>query len=92
MMIKMIASIVEDELERFIEDYETGQAIETKYVDTLYFEDQNSHNDIEEARRIFIIKANEYLESKNAPYYVNDVNENVMLFDKETDKIVRNNK
>lgn len=88
----MVASIVEDELERFIEDYETGQAIETQYVDTWDFEDQNSHNDIEEARRIFIIKANEYLESKNAPYYVNDVNENVMLFDKTTDKIVRSKK
>lgn len=81
--------LCEEEFERFKEDYEAVQAFGVQYIDTWDFEDSYSHNDIEIARDMFIEKVNKYLESKAAPYYMSYVCENAMLFNKETDEIVR---
>lgn len=71
--------LCEEELERFIEDLGRGEAIGVQYLDTWDYEDDYSHNDIEEARRVFIKKANEILSDTDFPFFMRDVCENAML-------------
>ena len=56
------------------------------YLDTWNYEDEYSHNDIEEARDKFIELANVYFASNSLPYYAREVCENVYLFDKNTNE------
>lgn len=81
-----------DEFEEFKYHYENGEIGDIEYLDTWDFEDDYSHNEIDTARNDFIKMANEYLDQKDAPYYMREVNENAMLCYKGTNAIVRGTK
>ena len=55
-----------------------------RYLDTWDYEDDYSHNDIEDARKNFIELANNYFEENNLPYVAKEVVQNVYIFDKKT--------
>lgn len=78
-----------NELEEFKGHYENGEIGDIKYLDTWDYEDDYSHNEIEEARDDFIKMANKYLEREQSPYYMGEINENAMLCYKGSDAIVR---
>lgn len=54
-----------------------------KYLDTWDYEDEFSHNDIEDARIKFVELANEYFETTNMLYEAREVCDNVYIFDIE---------
>ena len=56
----------------------------TKYLDTWEYEDEYSHNEIEEARQKFIELANGYFRVNMLDYEAREVCENVYLFNKNT--------
>lgn len=56
----------------------------TKYLDTWEYEDEYSHNEIEEARQKFIELANGYFRVNMLDYEARVVCENVYLFNKNT--------
>lgn len=56
------------------------------YVDTWDFEDEYSHNAIDEARYEFLEYANEYFEKENLPYIAKVGIGNVLIFDKKYGK------
>ena len=60
-------------------DIENNDFIETKYLDTWDFEDEYSHNHIDENRDKFIDMANEYFKENNLPYVMREVCENAMI-------------
>lgn len=61
----------------------------TKYLDTWEYEDEYSHNEIEEARQKFIELANGYFRVNMLDYEAREVCENVYLFNKNTGEILR---
>ena len=60
------------------------------YIDTWNYEDEQSDNDMEEARDKFMELANTYFASNSLPYYAREVCENVYLFDKNTNERLYN--
>lgn len=54
-----------------------------KYLDTWDYEDEFSHNDIEDARIKFVELANEYFRTTNMLYEAREVCDNVYIFDVE---------
>lgn len=54
------------------------------YLDTWDYEDEYSHNDIENARDKFIELANGYFRVNMMDYKVKEVCENVYIFNKNT--------
>jgi hypothetical protein len=70
-------------------DIENNDFIETKYLDTWDFEDEYSHNHIDENRDKFIDMANEYFKENNLPYVMREVCENAMICNKDGEIIRR---
>lgn len=54
------------------------------YLDTWDYEDNYSHNDIENARSKFIKLANGYFRVNMMDYEAKEVNENIYIFNKNT--------
>lgn len=76
------------ELDRLKEDIEDDNFREVKYLDTWDFEDEYSHNHIEENREKFIELANDYFKEENLSFVMKEVCENAMVCDKNG-KIIR---
>lgn len=72
-----------EELDNLKEDVEKGDFIGIKYLDTWDFEDEYSHNHIEENREKFIELANEYFYENNLPYIMREACENAIICDKD---------
>lgn len=79
---KMGKYLAYEALEILKEDLEQGEF--GRYLDTWDYEDDYSHNDIEDARKNFIELANNYFEENNLPYVAKEVVQNVYIFDKKT--------
>lgn len=62
--------IVEDEYNQFLQDMADGSMIFGRYIDELEYEDEYSHNDIDEAQDTFIEKISEYLHENYPGKYV----------------------
>lgn len=62
--------IVEDEYSQFLRDISNGPMIFERYIDELEYEDEYSHNDIDEAQDKFIEKVREYLHENYPGKYV----------------------
>ena len=76
------------ELDRLKENIEDDNFHEVKYLDTLDFEDEYSHNHIEENREKFIELANDYFKEENLSFVMREICENAMVCDKSV-KIIR---
>ena len=76
------------EFEQLKEDIADDNFRGVKYLDTWDYEDDWSHNDIENARDKFIEMANEYFEEKKLPYIMKEICENAMVCDKESGEIL----
>ena len=61
--------IIEDEYNQFLQDMADGSMIFGRYIDESEYEDEYSHNDIDEAQDKFIEKVREYLH-ENYPVYL----------------------
>ena len=70
-----------EEIEELKEDIKNNSFIGVKYLDTWDYEDEYSHNHIEENRDKFIELANEYFTENNMKYIMRDVCENAMVCD-----------
>lgn len=70
-----------EELERLKEDIKSSDF--TVYVNTWDFEDDYSHNEIEENREKFIDLANAYFNENNLQYVARGLCENVIIRNKE---------
>ena len=79
---KMGKNLAYEALEILKEDLEQEKF--GRYLDTWDYEDDYSHNDIEDARKNFIELANNYFEENNLPYVAKEVVQNVYIFDKKT--------
>lgn len=67
------------ELEQLEEDIKEDKFRGVKYLDTWDFEDDYSHNHIEENRKKFIELANSYFKENNLPYVMREVCKNAMV-------------
>ena len=70
-----------EEIEELKEDIKNNSFIGVKYLDTWDYEDEYSHNHIEENRDKFIELANEYFTENNMRYIMREVCENAMVCD-----------
>lgn len=70
-------------MEQLKKDIEANQFQECPYVDTWEYEDEYSHNEIEETRELFIKQANAYFQENNMPYMMKEVVDNAMVCDLE---------
>ena len=70
-----------EEIEELKEDIKNNSFIVVKYLDTWDYEDEYSHNHIEENRDKFIKLANEYFTENNMKYTMREVCENAMVCD-----------
>lgn len=77
-----------DEFEQLKDDIADNNFRGVKYIDTWDYEDDWSHNDIENARDKFIEMANEYFEEQKLPYIMKEICENAMVCDKESGEII----
>ena len=77
-----------DEFEQLKDDIADNNFRGVKYLDTWDYEDDWSHNDIENARDKFIEMANEYFEEQKLPYIMKEICENAMVCDKESGEII----
>ena len=77
-----------DEFDQLKEDIDDNNFRGAKYLDTWDYEDDWSHNDIENARDKFIEMANEYFKEQNLPYIMKEICENAMVCDKESGEIL----
>lgn len=77
-----------EELEQMIDDIKNDSF--GVYLDTWDFEDEYSHNHIEENREKFIELANEYFIKEQLPFEAREVVENVYIFNKETGEVLYN--
>ena len=84
----MSMTLCNDEFEQLKEDIADNSFRGVKYLDTWDYEDDWSHNDIENARDKFIEMANEYFEEQNLPYIMKEICENAMVCDKESGEII----
>lgn len=84
----MSMSLCNDEFEQLKDDIVDNNFRGVKYLDTWDYEDDWSHNDIENARDKFIEMANEYFEEQNLPYIMKEICENAMVCDKESGEII----
>ena len=85
-----MTSLCSEELETFKEDIQIIQFIGVQYLDTWDYEDEYSHNEIEESRDQFIQTANKILEENHLPYIMMEMCENAMICDKKTGKVIKN--
>lgn len=69
-------------LEELKEDIEENNFMGVKYLDTWDYEDEYSHNYIDENREKFIELANEYFKNNDIPYIMQEICENAMVCDK----------
>lgn len=76
-------------LEQLKEDIENNNFIENQYIDTWGYEDEYSHDEIEENRDKFIELANQYFTENHLNYLMREVVENTMVCDKQTGEILR---
>ncbi len=74
-------------LDELKEDIKEDNFRGVKYLDTWDYEDEYSHNHINENREKFIELSNEYFKSNNIPYIMREVCENAMVCD-ENGKIL----
>ena len=70
-----------EEMEELKKDIKNNSFIGVKYLDTWDYEDEYSHNHIEENRDKFIELANEYFTVNNMKYIMREVCENAMVCD-----------
>lgn len=70
-----------DEMEMLKEYIEKDTFIGVQFLDTWDYEDDYSHNHIEENREAFLDMANEYFQENNLPYIMREVCENAMVCD-----------
>ena len=70
-----------EEIEELKEDIKNNSFIGVKYLDTWDYEDEYSHNHIDENRDRFIELANEYFTVNNMKYIMREVCENAMVCD-----------
>ena len=70
-----------EEIEELKKDIKNNSFIGVKYLDTWDYEDEYSHNHIEENRDKFIKLANEYFTENNMKYTMREVCENAMVCD-----------
>lgn len=70
------------ELDQLKNDIENNEFRGVKYLDTWDYEDDYSHNHIDENREKFIELANNYFKENNLPYVMREVCENTMVCDK----------
>ena len=66
----MINEIVEYEYEQFLNDMSDGSMTFGRYIDESDYEDEYSHNNIEEAQGLFIEKVKNYLHNNHPNKYV----------------------
>ena len=66
----MINEIVEYEYEQFLNDMSDGSMTFGRYIDEYDYEDEYSHNNIEEAQGLFIEKVKNYLHNNHPNKYV----------------------
>lgn len=66
----MINEIVEYEYEQFLNDMSDGSMTFGRYIDESDYEDEYSHNNIEEAKGLFIEKVKNYLHNNHPNKYV----------------------
>ena len=76
------------ELDQLKNDIENNEFRGVKYLDTWDYEDDYSHNHIDENREKFIELANNYFKENNLPYVMREVCENAMVCD-ENGEIVK---
>lgn len=62
--------IVEQEYRQFLADIKTKTFVCGRYIDESHYEDEYSHNDIEEAQAFFMKKVKAYLHEKYPGNYV----------------------
>ena len=62
-------------------DIENNTFIGVKYIDTWDYENNYSHNHIEQNREKFIELANVYFKENDLPYIMREVCENAMVCD-----------
>ena len=84
----MSMALCYDEFDQLKEDIDDNNFRGAKYLDTWDYEDDWSHNDIENARDKFIEMANEYFKEQNLPYIMKEICENAMVCDKESGEIL----
>lgn len=70
-----------EEMEELKEDIKNNSFIGVKYLDTWNYEDEYSHNHIEENRDKFIELANKYFTENNMKYIMREVCKNAMVCD-----------
>lgn len=70
-----------EELDELKEDINNNCFIGVKYLDTWDYEDEYSHNHIDENRDKFIELANEYFKENNMTYIMREICENAMVCD-----------
>lgn len=71
-----------EELDQLKEDIEDDNFRGVKYLDTWDFEDEYSHNHIEENREKFIELANDYFKEENLSFVMREICESAMVCDK----------
>lgn len=76
-------------LEDLKSDIENNKFVGIKYLDTWDYEDEYSHNCINENREVFITMANEYFECNNLPYIMREICENAMICDKNGEVLTK---
>lgn len=86
-----MTSLCCDELENLKEDVKKNNFIGNKYLDTWDYEDDYSHNEIEESREQFIEESNNYFEENKLPYIMREVCENARVCDKKTGEVLISN-
>lgn len=69
------------ELDQLKNNIENNEFKGVKYLDTWDYEDDYSHNHIDENREKFIELANNYFKENNLPYVMREVCENAMVCD-----------
>ena len=78
-----------EELEELKNDIQSGNFIGVQYLDTWNYEDDYSHNHIEENRDKFVELANEYFSEQGLPYIMREVCENAMVCNRESGEVFR---
>lgn len=67
--MSLIYGIVEEEMERVIEQIDSNQmGVRERFCDYWDFEDEYSHNEIDEAQRLFLDRVNNYFCEHKLPY------------------------
>lgn len=77
-----------EELEELKQDIEDDNFRGIQYLDIWDYENDYSHDHIEENRRKFIKLANEYFADNNMQYIMREINYSAMVCDKNSGEIL----